>query len=284
MSKVAVVTDSTNCLPAELIREYEISVAPYHLIVDGKDYRDQIDITSVEFYRIFPQLKKLPTTSTVSPGEYAEIFTRLAKSTDSIVCATVSQALSAAYKSAEEAREIVQKDNSKITIELVDSRNSVGALGFVVLEAARAAQEGKSLAEVVQVAQDMVSRVKYVAAFDTLKYLIKGGRAPKTAIIGEFLQVKPLIGLIDHTGKVVPLGKERGKQKAMHKLVDLVKDYADTSKPLHLMAHHSDHIEDAEELKALVTARYDCAEVYLTELTPVMTTHTGPSVGLSFYS
>lgn len=284
MSKVAIVTDSTNCLPAELIKKYDISVALYHLIIDGKDYRDQIDITPAEFYRIFPQLKTLPTTSTVSPGEYAEIFTGLARSTDSIVCATVSKALSAAYKSAEEAREIVRGENSKVTIELVDSRNSVGALGFVVLEAARAAREGKNLAEVVRVAQDMVSRVKYIAAFDTLKYLIKGGRAPKKAIIGEFLQVKPLIGLINHTGLVVPLGKERGKQKAMRKLVDLVRDYADVSKPLHIIVHHSDHIEDAEELRDLVTARYNCVETYVTELTPVMTTHTGPSVGLSFYS
>jgi len=226
----------------------------------------------------------LPTTSAVSPGDYANIFTESTKSTDSIVCLIISKALSAAYKSAEEAKEIVGAEHPNVTIELIDTKNAVGALGFIALEAARAANEGRSLAEIAKIARDMVPRVKYIAAFDTLKYLIRGGRAPKTAIIGEVLQVKPLIGLINDTGLVVSLGKERGKQKALRKLVDLVKDYADISKPLHFIAHHSAHIEDAEELRELVTARYNCAEVYLTELTPVMTAHTGPSVGLSFYS
>jgi len=284
MLKVGIVTDSTNCLPAELIKEYDIRVGLYHLIIDGEDYRDQIDITPAEFYQIFPTLKKMPTTSAASPGDYADIFTELAKSTDSIVCISISKALSAAYNSAMEAREIVRAKYPNLSIEIIDSKNSVGALGFIVLEAARAAQAGKSLAEVVQVAQDMVPRVKYIASFDTLKYLIKGGRAPKRAIIGELLQVRPFIGLVDGTGLVVSLGRARGKQKAFARLVDMVRDYADVSKPLHIMAHYSGRIEDGEKLRDMVTARYNCAEVYLTELTPVMSVHTGPSVGLCFYS
>jgi DegV family protein with EDD domain len=284
MSKVAVVTDSTNCLPAELIKKHNIQVVPYRVVIDGKDYRDQIDITPTEFYRIFLTLKRLPTTGTPSPGDYVNTFTELAKSTDSIVCLIVSKALSANYKSVEEAKDIVITEHPDLKIEILDSKNSVGALGFLALEAARAADKGSNLPEVVKVVQDLVPRVKYVAAFDTLKYLIKGGRAPKTAIIGEFLQVKPIIGLINDTGMVVSLGKTRGKQNALIKLADLVQDHADVSKPLHFIAHYSAHVEDAERLKELVTARYNCAEAYVTELTPVMATHTGPSVGLSFYS
>lgn len=284
MSKVGIVTDSTNCLPAELIKEYDIRVAPYHLIMDGKDYRDQIDITPAEFWRIFVDLKELPTTSAVSPGDYADIFTELAKSTDSIVCLIISKALSAAYKSAEIARETVMAEHPKLNIELVDSKNAVGALGFIALEAARAAQAGKSLAEVAKIAHSLVPRVKYISAFDTLKYLIRGGRAPKTAIIGEFLQVKPIIGLVNDRGLVDSLGKERGIRKAMLKLADMVKRYADTDKPLHVMVHYTNRIEEGVELREMVTSRYSCAEVYMTDLTPVMTTHTGPAIGLSFYS
>jgi len=284
MSKVGIVTDSTNCLPAELIEEYDIRVAPYHLIMDGEDYRDQIDITPAKFWRMFKDLKELPTTSAVSPGDYADIFTELAKSTDSIVCVIISRALSAAYKSAEIARETVMAEHPNLNIELIDSKNSVGALGFVVLEAARAAQAGKSLADVVKIAQDLVPRVKFISAFETLKYLIRGGRAPKTAVIGEVLGIKPIIGIVKPTGLVDSLGKPRGKRKAMLKLVDLVKDHADTDKPLHVMVHYTDCIEDGEELKEIVISRYNCAELYMTDLTPVMTTHTGPAVGLSFYS
>lgn len=284
MSKVGIVTDSTNCLPAELIKEYGIRVAPYHLILEGKVYLDQIEITPSEFWRMFKNLKNLPTTGVPSPGSYADIFTELAKSTNDIVCLIISHALSAAYKSATTAREMVMSEHPGLNIELIDTKNSVGALGFVALEAARAAQAGKSLNEVVKIAQDLVPRVKYIAAFDSLKYLIRGGRAPKSAIVGDLMGVKPLIGIVSDTGMVDSLGRERGKKKAMQKLVELVKEHADTNKPLHVMAHYTDNIEDGEQLKEMVTARYNCAEVYMTDLTPVMTTHTGPAIGLSFYS
>ena len=284
MAKVGIVTDSINCLPAEITKEHDIRVAPYRLIMNGKDYRDKIDITPEEFWKIFKDLEVQPTTGTPSPGDYAEIFSELAKSTDSILCIVVSTTLSAADKSAEAAREIVLQEHPKLTIEIFDSKNAVGAQGFVVLEAARAARAGKSLKDVIKVAQDLVPRVKFIAALNTLKYLIKGGRAPKTAIIGEFLQVKPLIGIVNDTGVVDSLGKERGKRKAMLKLVEIVNNHADTSKPLHVMVHYTDNLADGFELKEVVTSRYNCAEVYMTDLTPVMTAHTGPAVGLSFYS
>jgi len=284
MSKAGIVTDSTNCLPPELIKEYDIRVVPLGLVIDGKDYRDQVDITPAEFYRMYKSLKEMPTTSTASPGDFTDIFSELGKATDSIVCILVSKALSATYGSAEQARKTVQSEHPGLNIEIIDSKTSTGALGFVVLEAARAAQAGKSLAEVVAVAQDMIPRVKFLATLDTLKYLIKGGRAPKVAMVGDLLQVKPIIGLVSNTGMVDPLSRVRTKRKALLKMVDMVKDYIDTNKPLHLMVQYSESIEDGEELREMVTSRYNCTEVYMTELTPVMSCHTGPMMGLAFYS
>jgi len=284
MSKVGIVTDSTNCLPPELIKEYDIRVAPLGLVIDGKDYRDQVDITPAEFYRIYRGLKEMPTTSTASPGDFANIFTELGKATDSIVCILVSKALSATYGSAEQARKTVQSEHPGLNIEIIDSKTATGSLGFIVLEMARAAQAGKSLAEVVAVAQDMIPRVKFLATLDTLKYLIKGGRAPKVAMLVNLLQVKPIIGLVSNTGMVDPLGRVRTKRKALLKMVDMVKDYIDTNKPVHLIVQYSESIEDGEELKSMVTSRYNCTEVYMTELTPVMSCHTGPMMGLAFYS
>jgi len=284
MSKVGIVTGSTNGLPAELIKEYDIRVAPYHVIMDGKDYLDQIDITPAEFWRGFSELKEIPTTGVPSPGELLSVLTELAKSTDSIVCIHVSKTISAIYESFKEAKEAVMKEHPNLNIEYIDSKCAVGALGLIVLEAARAAQAGKSLSEVVKVAQDMVPKVKWICALDTLKYLIKGGRAPKIAFIGEVLNLKPIIGFTNETGTVAALGKERGKKKAMLKMVDIVKDHADINKPLHFIVHYTDRIEDSAELKAMITSRYNCAELYESDLTPVMTAHTGPAVGISFYS
>ena len=284
MSRVGIVTDSTNCLPAELLKEYDIHVAPIGLIINGKTYRDQIDITPAEFYRIYKDLKEMPTTSTINPGDFADIFTELAKSTDSIACILLSKALSATYGVAEQVREMVRSEHPNLTIEIIDTKTAAGSLGFIVLEAARAAQAGKSLAEVVAVAQDMIPRVKFLATLETLKYLIKGGRAPKTALVGELLQVKPIIGLVSNTGLVDAVGRVRTKRKALLKMVDMVKDYIDINQPVHLMVQYSESIEDGEELRELVTSSYNCTEVYLTELTPVMSCHTGPMMGLAFYS
>jgi DegV family protein with EDD domain len=284
MSSVGIVTDSTSCLPPELIKKYNIRVVPAGFSIDNKPYRDQIDISNEEFWRLFKKARRLPTTSAIAPGEFTTAFADLMKGTDSIVCILVSKALSAIQSSAQQAKEITRTQNPNLKIEIVDSRNSTGALGFMVLEAARAAQNGANLEQVIKVAEDMIPRVKFVCVLETLKYLIKGGRAPKTAYIGELLRVKPFIGMVSDKGVVESLGKEMGKEKAISKMVDMVKDYTDVNKPLHLMVHYSDKVDEGEKLKQTVTKRYNCSELYMTPFTPVMSCHTGPVLSLSFYS
>jgi DegV family protein with EDD domain len=284
MPRVGIVIDSASCMPPELIKEYDIHIAPVHLTMDGKDYRDQIDITPAEFWKIFKDSKEMPTTSGVGPADFASAFSELAKSTDSIVCIVVSKVLSATYSAAEQAREMVREEYPNLSIEIFDSKRSVGAQSLIALEAARAAQAGKSLGEVTQVAQDMIPRVKYFLALDTLKYLMKIGRAPKTGMIGELLNVKPIVGMVKDTGVMDNLGRERGKQKALRKIVDMISEHTDISKPLHVIVHYSDNIEDGEQVREMVTAKHNCAEVYMSELSPVVVTATGPMVGLAFYS
>ncbi len=283
MSKIGIVTDSINCLPPELIKEYDIRVVPLGLSINGKAYRDQVDITPDEFWRMFPEIKEF-TTGASNLNEFAKVFAELGKSADGVVCIIVSKALSATHEFAVQAREMVKAEHPNLNIEIIDSKTAAGAQGFIVREAARAAQAGKSLEEVIQVIRDMIPRAKFVIAMDTLKYLIKSGRAPKTAVIGELLQVKPIIGMVSGTGLVENLGRARGKRKAMSKLVDMVREYIDTSKPVHLIVHYTDRIEDGEELKEIATSQLNCEEVYLAPYTPVMAGHIGPVVGLSFYS
>jgi DegV family protein with EDD domain len=283
MSKIGIVTDSINCLPPELIKEYDIRVVPLGLSINGKAYQDQVDITPDEFWRMFPEIKEF-TTGASNLNEFAEVFAELGKSADGVVCIIVSKALSATHEFAVQAREMVKAEHPNLNIEIIDSKTAAGAQGFIVREAARAAQAGKSLEEVIQVVRDMIPRAKFVIAMDTLKYLIKSGRAPKTAVIGELLQVKPIIGMVSGTGLVENLGRARGKRKAMSRLVDMVKEYIDTSKPVHLIVHYTDRIEDGEELKEIATSQLNCEEVYLAPYTPVMAGHIGPVVVLSFYS
>jgi len=220
MSQVGIVTDSTNCLPPELIREHDIRVGPVVLIINGKSYLDQVEITPAEFYRLFPTLDELPTTSGVPPAEFVARFEELAKVTDSIACIVLAKDLSVTWQSAIQARDIFLKEHPDVQLEVLDTRTAAGAVGLIVLEAARAARAGKPLAEVVRAATDVMPKVNFVATLETLKYLIKGGRAPKTASVVNLMHLKPIIGLIGCPGKVQQMGLAPGRRKSFVRLVD----------------------------------------------------------------
>ncbi|HEY82413.1 MAG TPA: DegV family protein [Dehalococcoidia bacterium] len=283
MSKVGIVTDTISCLPKELVKQYGIRIVPTGLVIDGKVYRDD-ELSNEEFWKLFYAAKEQTTTNAATPGDFAAVFEELAKSTDSIVTIVVSKALSATHQAAVQGSEMVREKHPELKIEVIDSKTAAGAEGFIVLEAARAAEAGKSLEEVVQVAKEMIPKVKFVTAMDTLKYLIRSGRAPKTAIIGDVLQVKPIIGMVSGTGLVESLGRARGKRKALAKLVEMAKEHIDPNKPVHVMFHYTDGIAASEELKKMVTSELKCAEMYTTPYTPVMASSTGPVVAMSFYS
>jgi DegV family protein with EDD domain len=283
MSKVGIVTDSTSCLPEGLIEEFDIKVVPVGVTLDDRTFMDT-DITAEEFWRLFKAAKNLPTTHAANPASFASAFKEHAKTKESVLCILVSHKLSATHEAAIQAKEMVREDYPNLQVEIMDSKTSTGALGFIVLEAARAAKENKSLSEVMKVVEDMIPRVKFVVGMNTMKYLIKTGRAPKSALIGEFLKIKPLIGMVSGTGLVESMGRVNGWSKTMLKLAEMVQEHTDTSKPLHVMVHYTDSIENGEELKSYINSKYNCAEVHLTPYSPVMAAATGPVVSVAFYS
>ncbi len=257
---------------------------PVGLVIDGKHYRDNIDISREDVLRRIENNDPQPSTTAVSPGDFVSKFEQLSEVTDGIVCILVSKVLTASHESAYQAKRHVRRKHPGVKIEIMDSRTSAGALAFVVAEAARAAQEGKTMQEVIEVARDMISRVIYLAAPESLKYLINIGRAPKSATIGEMLDVKPIIGFIDDTGLLEVVTRVRGKRKTISKVVDLIDKYADTDRPINVMVHYTDGTNDANELKEMITARYDCAQVHMAPYSPVMVSAVGPTVGIAFYS
>lgn len=283
MSKVAIITDSISCIPANLVKEYDIKIIPVGLVIDGRCYLDT-EITNEQFWKLFNATRAPVTTTAAGPGDFVNIFTELAKSTDSICCILVSKALSATHESACLAGEMMKQQSPALKIEVVDSKTASGAQGFIVLEAARAAQQGKDLLEVARAAREMIPRVKFLVTLETLKYVIRSGRAPRTAVLGDMLKVKPILGMVSGTGLVENLGRGRGIRKAMGKMLDMAIDYIDTKKPVHLMVHYTDDVAVGEELRNMVTSRLNCCEVYLTPYTPVMASQTGPVVAMAFYS
>jgi DegV family protein with EDD domain len=283
MSQTAIVTDTISCLPADLIQQYRIEVIPIGLVIDKKLYLDN-ELTNDEFWRLFNAAKEPVTTNAANPADFETLFLQLAEQTQDICCILVSKKLSATYNAAVLAKESVKQKYPSLNIHIIDSQTAAGGEGFVVLEAARAAYSGKKANEVISVIQNMIPRVKLICTLNTLKYLIRSGRAPKAALIGNWLRIKPILGMVNGSGLVENLGKERGIDKAIEKMVAMVKDYIAPGQPLHVMAHFTDRKATGEKIRDLLLSQYNCCEVLLVPYTPVMASQTGPLAAVSFYS
>jgi DegV family protein with EDD domain len=283
VARVGIVTDSTVCLPEALVERYAIRVVPLDLVFDGKVYRDGVDISPEVFYQLLQRARKLPTTSPASPGDYLKVYQELSRGVDSILCITVSSKVSAMFDAAQAAKEAAAAMMPQTTIQVLDSSTAAMAQGFVVLRAAEAAAQGQDLDQVAQVAQGIMSRVHLIASVDTLCYLAKGGRVPKLAAwASSLLRIKPIAYLFQ--GEVSLVATVRTSSRSRERLVEIVRQRV-AGAPVHVAIFHAHAGEEAEELKRQISSRLQCAELYVTQFTPVMGAHTGPGVlGLAFYN
>lgn len=279
MSKIAVVTDSVACVPPELVERYDIHVVPFHVIWDGNDYRDGVDLTPAEFYQFFAQDKAFPTTVQPSPADFTTTYARLSNKVEGIVSIHVPAELTGAINIARTAAQ----EAASVPVRIVDSRMATMAQGFIVLEAARTAAAGGTLEEVVATAEAMIPRVDFFATLHDLKHLHRGGRIGEAAtLLGSKLSINPILSLAH--GRVRVLGVVRTRRSAVEKMIEMMWDQAG-ERPLHYSVFHGDALAEARRTAQEIQSRFNCVEFYITEFTPVMGAHTGPGViGLAFYA
>lgn len=280
MAKIAVVTDSVACIPADLVKKYSIQVAPVSIIWDRVPYRDGVDLTAEQFYQRLRTSKTLPTTSSGIQGEFLQIFEGLRGKVDGIVTIVLTGALGASFTSANTAKELV----SDVPIEVIDTRTAMMAQGFIVLEAAKVAAQGGTMEEVARTARNIMPKTHVLWTMDTLEYLRRGGRVNMSqAILASWLKVKPITAIKE--GVVEPLAKPRTRPKAIDKLIELMAEQVKDTSPLHVAVMHGDVLEEAEQLKQRLIAKFMCSEMLTSEITPVIGTHTGPgTLGMAFYN
>ncbi len=280
--KVAIVTDTTACVPPELVAEYDIEVVPIQLIVATRAYRDGIDIKPTEFYALLRQSKKMPTTSASSPDNYLEAFQKASLRAPSILCLTEPSRFSAMFNSASIAADIIRETHRDTRIEIIDGATAAAGLGLVVLAAARAAAEGKPLEEVKEIAVKLMERVNLLATLDTLQYLARSGRVPQAAaMVNTILNIKPVFTLNHNDAHTVAL--PRTMKSAVNRMLKLMQSMVKGG-PLHVAVMHADALEQANAFKDRIKAQFECREIFVTEFTPVMGVHTGPGlIGAAFY-
>ncbi len=279
MKRVIVVTDSTATVPAELVQALDIRVVPMVLTLDGQIFRDGEEISATAVYRWQRESKLLPTTSAPSVGDFLRVYYPAAQEASGIVSIHMSSNLSATYNAALTASQLIDG----VPIRVVDSHTAAMGQGFVVIEAARAAAAGADLEGVVTRAEEVAGKVNLLAILGTLEYLHRGGRiGGAAALLGAMLQIKPVLYLAD--GHVDVFAKPRTQSRAIRIMLERMAQQAN-GRRLHVAILQADVPEEAEALRQQVARQFDCAELYVTELTPVMGAHTGPGVlGVVFYA
>jgi len=283
-ARVAIVTDTTACIPWEQVEKYAIELVPIEVIFGDKVYRDGVDISPSEFYTLLRQAESLPTTYGSSPSYFLEAYRQASRGATSILCITESSRFAGMYNSAQLAAGMDKEVLSGVVIEVLECTTAAAGQGLVVLAAAKAAAAGKSLADVVDTARDVMQRVNLFATLDTLYYLVKGGRVPKAAALASsLLKIKPIFTIED--GDAYPVANARTNPNATKRILKIMEQNVVKEQPLHVAVMHADALDRASKLASEVTSRFDCAELFITEFTPVMGVHTGPGVlGVAFYS
>ena len=277
--RIVVVTDSSATIPLELVQELDIRVVPLLLNFAGQTLRDGVDVTHGDVYRWQRANKRIPTTSSPSIGDFLRAYALAAQEATGIVSIHVAQRLSATYGAALAASELIDG----VPVRVVDSGTAAMAQGFAAIEAARAAAQGASLEQVVARAGEVSGRANLLAAIGTLEYLHLGGRiGGAAALLGTVLQIKPVLCLSG--GRVEVFAQPRTLRRAKATMLRRMAELAD-GRPAHVAIFHSDALDEAQDLEEQLVSRFECAELYITELTPVMGAHTGAGVlGIAFYA
>jgi len=267
------------------VEKYDICVVPLEIVYEGKSYRDGIDMTPGEVYRIMRKRENLPTTSTPSAGVFLEAYRQLGQKAESVLCITLTSLQSQTFEAASTARKMAEEEIPNTTIEVFDSRAVSGALGFIVLEAARVASQGAERAQAAEAARNMMGKVNFFAMLDTLYYLARLGRIARAAAwAGAVLSMKPIVEHSPAIGETTPVARPRTKTRGIERMLEIMAQRMGDSK-VHVMVHHADELEEAEKLAAKIRSRFNCVELYCTEFTPVMGVHTGPGLlAISFYA
>jgi DegV family protein with EDD domain len=268
---IRIMTDSMADVPQELVKKLNITVIPVNVLFGTESYRDGVDLTTEQFYARLVTSKTLPTTAVPSLGTFIEAYENLAKEANEILMITISHKLSGTFETACRAAEMVK---TRKRIEVIDSLHVIMSEGLLVIQAAKAAQEGKSLDEIMKLVRNNIPRAEERMAFDTLEYLKKGGRiGAGQAFLGSILKINPILGLKD--GEVFPISRERSRAKAIESLYNYSLGYSNIDA---IAVEDATTPDEADALAQRLKTNFPGKPIYRSKVGAVMGTHVGPSI------
>ena len=280
--RIAIVTDSTCDIPTEWLKQYQITVIPLTVIFGEEQFLDGVQISATAFYERLLSDPLHPSTSQPSPEVFMDAFKKAAAAgAEEIVAPVISSAMSGTYASAMQAAQ--QMD---IPVHVHDSRNNSMGLGWQVIAAARAREQGGGAEAMLAAAQQVRDGMVYYISLDTIEYLAKGGRiGGAVKFLDSLLKVKPLIYVRPDTGTVAPGIPARSRTAALKGLYREFFRHINISERLHLTVLHNNAEPEARDLEAQIRQEYAPEELFVSIVTPILGAHTGPrAVALCGYS
>ncbi len=277
MRDFIIVTDSTVDLPESMLEEQGIPVLQLNYVLDGKTYEDRKGLSGREF---FDKLREgsMPTTSQVNPEQAKEFFEPFVKAGKNILCIGFSSGLSGTYNSERIAAEELSEEYPDAKIIVIDSLCASMGQGLLLVKALKKQREGMTLEELAQWLEENKLHICHNVTVDDLNHLYRGGRISKTtAVLGTLVQIKPIIHMNDE-GKLIVIGKERGRKKALNTIVDMMGKQMEGYENDLVMVTHGDCLEDAEYVKTQIQKKYGIQDVVINGIGTVIGTHTGPGV------
>jgi DegV family protein with EDD domain len=279
---IAILTDSTCDIPQELVEKYHITIVPQYVIWGEEQFRDRVDLQPETFYARLEAGDQRPTTSQATELDFLQaIEIAIDQGADEVIILTVSSAMSGTYQMAVNAGE-----KAKVRVAVIDSKGPTMTLGWQVLVAARARDEGKSVDEIVQLVGEVRSKMVQIVGMETLEYLQTGGRIGDAAKwVGTLLKVRPVVSINHQTGRVQPIGLARTHKAMVNMLYRKFFDGLSSHKNLRIAVLHGGALEEAQALVERIRAEFDPIEIILNITGPVLGINTGPgALALCGYS
>ena len=266
---VKIVTDSTSDIPPEAANALGITIVPVYVQFGKEVYRDGVDITNDEFYRKLASSYVYPTTSQPTPEDFAKVYSDCSHEADGIISIHISAKNSGTYNSALLGKNLAR---GKCQIEVIDSHFASVGLALVVMTAARLARDGENLLSVFEETRRAIGQVRMLGFFETMRYLILGGRLSKAAAsVAGILNVRPLLTF--KNGELVRAGLAHKRSDGIDKLYE----FAENNYPIQDLAiAYSTVPEQASELKARLGSLAPEGRTHVTQLGAALGVHCGP--------
>lgn len=273
--------DSASDLPKSFFAENDVTLIPLHVLIDGKEYEDIVEIDSREVYKTIRGGGQ-PKTSQVSPEELLEQWTELSKSGEEGIYIAFSSELSGTHNTAVMMRDQVKEENENLNLIIVDSKCASLGYGLLIKEAVRLRNAGETLDEIEEKIRFMAEHMEHLFTVEDLDYMARGGRVSKaSAFIGGLLNIKPLLHV--ENGKLVPIEKHRGRKKVLRRIVELMEERGDKLSQQTIAISHGDDEAVALELKKLVEDKFKPKSIEIHMIGSVIGAHAGPGTVSIFF-